>query len=146
MIIAAVDFSESSDRVLEAAAEQSRALSSPLLLLHAAAPDPAFVGYDVGPDTVRDARAHTLRDEHRSLLERSEALRAQGLEVRAMLVSGATVETVLAEARKHEARMIVVGSHGRGPIGRALLGSVSEGIARGAACPVLIIPPGGHAD
>ncbi|KQH76026.1 MULTISPECIES: universal stress protein [Mycobacterium] len=39
-----------------------------------------------------------------------------------------------------DADMVVVGSHGRGAVGRALLGSVSSGVLRGAACPVAIIP------
>ncbi len=39
-----------------------------------------------------------------------------------------------------DADMVVVGSYGRGAVGRALLGSVSSGVLRGAACPVAIIP------
>lgn len=42
-----------------------------------------------------------------------------------------------------DADMVVVGSHGRGAVGRALLGSVSSGVLRGAACPVAIIPADG---
>ncbi|OBI38720.1 universal stress protein [Mycobacterium colombiense] len=38
-----------------------------------------------------------------------------------------------------EAAMIVVGSYGRGALGRALLGSVSSGIVRRASCPVAVI-------
>ncbi|WP_406815392.1 universal stress protein [Mycobacterium sp. M23085] len=38
-----------------------------------------------------------------------------------------------------EAEMVVVGSRGRGTIGRALLGSVSSGIVRRASCPVAVI-------
>jgi hypothetical protein len=41
-----------------------------------------------------------------------------------------------------EARMIVVGSHGRGALGRLLLGSVSRGAFDHAHCPVAAI----HAD
>ena len=39
----------------------------------------------------------------------------------------------------HEAEMIVVGSSGRGAVGRALLGSVSSGVVHGAKCPVAVI-------
>lgn len=38
-----------------------------------------------------------------------------------------------------EADMVVVGSYGRGAVGRALLGSVSSGIVRRASCPVAVI-------
>ena len=38
-----------------------------------------------------------------------------------------------------EAEMIVVGSNGRGAVGRVLLGSVSSGVLHGAKCPVAVI-------
>ncbi|BBX97044.1 universal stress protein [Mycobacterium lacus] len=38
-----------------------------------------------------------------------------------------------------EAEMVVVGSYGRGAVGRALLGSVSSGVVRRASCPVAIV-------
>jgi|SRR5271163_537363 len=38
-----------------------------------------------------------------------------------------------------EAEMVVVGSNGRGAVGRLLLGSVSSGVVRRASCPVAVI-------
>jgi nucleotide-binding universal stress UspA family protein len=37
--------------------------------------------------------------------------------------------------------MVVVGSHGRGAMGRLFLGSVSEHVVRNASCPVLVVRP-----
>ncbi len=38
-----------------------------------------------------------------------------------------------------EAEMVVVGSNGRGAVGRLFLGSVSSGVVRSASCPVAVI-------
>lgn len=46
---------------------------------------------------------------------------------------------VLAEARRANADMIVVGSHGRRGVRRALMGSVAEKVARLSHCPVLVV-------
>jgi nucleotide-binding universal stress UspA family protein len=40
----------------------------------------------------------------------------------------------------HGVDLLVLGSHGRGPLGRVALGSVSDAVVRAAACPVLVVP------
>lgn len=70
----------------------------------------------------------------------AESLRLKGLDAKGLLVQGSTVETILKQADKLEAQMIVMGSHGRGAIYKMLVGSVSEGVLHGAQCPVLVVP------
>jgi nucleotide-binding universal stress UspA family protein len=53
-------------------------------------------------------------------------------------------DEILGLAEEVGADLIIVGSHDRGPIGRFLLGSVSEAVLRGAHCPVLIARPKGY--
>lgn len=139
-ILVPIDFSEVTERVVERAAALATAFSSKLCLLHVAAPDPAFVGWEPGPDIVRHERATGLRDEHRRIQEMAESLRSAGIDAQALLIQGPTIETILDRATKLDADVIVVGSHGHGALYRALLGSVSEGILRRSACPVLIVP------
>lgn len=139
-ILAALDFSEVTEKVLDQGERLAEALSAELVLLHVAAPDPEFVGFEAGPETTRQARARELRDEHRRLQEMADALRARGLSAMALLIQGPTVEKILAEAERLGAQFIVIGSHGHGVLHRALLGSVSEGVVRGARCPVHVVP------
>lgn len=139
-ILAALDLSEVSDAVANRAASISRAFSARLVLLHVAAPDPDFVGFDVGPQSVRDARATELRDEHRRFQQLAGEFCDAGVDAEARLVQGSTVDTILQQAERQKADLIVLGSHGHGAVYRALLGSVSEGVLRRASVPVLIVP------
>ena len=139
-ILAAVDFSETSQRVLDRASLLAESLGSRLWLIHVAAPEPDFVGYEVGPPGVRDQVAKHLREEHRLLQSMAETQRQRGIDTKALLVQGPTIETILEEAGKRETDLIVLGSHGRGAFLRALLGSTSEGVLRKTDVPVLIVP------
>jgi len=147
-ILAPVDFSDLTPGVIAAAESLAAAFSAKLWLLHVSAPDPDFVGFEAGPQTVRNQRAHALRVEHRELQEVADRIRAAGVDATALLIQGPTVEKILAEAERIAADWIVMGSHGRGAVRRALLGSVSEGVLHRARCKVAIVPRGavsGHA-
>jgi nucleotide-binding universal stress UspA family protein len=139
-IIALLDFSDVAEAVVSTAGEAAKAFGGALYLIHVAAPDPDFVGYDVGPKTIRDTRAGVLRKEHRQLQEIEQRLKGQGVDARALLVQGPTVEKILEETGRLEAGLVVVGSHGHGALRNLLVGSVTEGVLRGAKCPVLVVP------
>ncbi len=139
-IVAAIDFSDAASSVLAEAERFARALSAHVYLVHVAEPDPTFVGYEAGPPVVRDDMADTYRHEHRRLQEKAAKLRAAGIEATALLVQGPTVRTILDEARRLEAGLVVAGSHGHGAVYSLLVGSVSEGLIRHAPCPVLVVP------
>jgi len=139
-ILVPVDFSPVTAAVIEQAAQLASAFSGAVWLLHVAPPDPDFVGYEQGPKTVRSQVAGEMRDTHRQLQEESTRLRQRGIDATAIQVQGATTETILHEAERLHADVIVLGSHGHGAVHRALLGSVSEGVLHRATCPVLLLP------
>ena len=139
-IVAAIDFSERTEAVLQLASLQAKAFDAHLWLLHAAAPEPGFVGYDAGPQSVRDNVAKHIRERHREIQELADSVRDQGLEATALLVRGSTVKALLSEAERLEADLIVLGSHGHGLMHRVLLGSVSQEVLQKSRIPVLLIP------
>ncbi len=53
--------------------------------------------------------------------------------------TGSVVETIVNQAIKENADLIIVGTRGLGGFKRLLLGSVSNGVVSNAHCPVLII-------
>ena len=80
------------------------------------------------------------RDEASELLSRSLAgwpERYPDVPVRRVVTPERPAQVLLDEARG--ARLLVVGSHGRGPVRRALLGSVSFAVANHAPCPVAVV-------
>ena len=139
-ILVPVDFSDITGAVIEQAAVLAQAFPGNLYLIHVAPPDPDFVGYEAGPQSVRDQVAAKFCKEHQALQKMSEDLRVQGIPATALLVQGATAATILEEAARLNADVIVLGSHGHGGLYKALLGSVSEGLLRKTTRPLLIVP------
>ena len=67
------------------------------------------------------------------------ALRPRAASVAVRIVDGRPGPTILDAAASWNADLILVGSNGRGPIRRVLLGSVSDDVVRAAPCPVLVV-------
>ena len=68
-----------------------------------------------------------------------EILASAGLKATAARLAGNPKEVILEEAKKWNADLIVVGSHGQRGFKRLLLGSVSEAIAMNAPCSVVVV-------
>lgn len=84
------------------------------------------------------------QDEHdramatiEKVLEQARTDETKGVETEAVAVQGPTVESILRHAG--DAQMIVVGSHGRGPVRRLLLGSVSRRLLHETDRPVVVV-------
>ena len=68
-----------------------------------------------------------------------EVLASAGLKATAAVLAGNPKEVILEEAKKWNADLIVVGSHGQRGFKRFLLGSVSEAVAMNAHCSVVVV-------
>jgi len=65
----------------------------------------------------------------------------QGITAEAEVIHGRADEMILQTALSRHADLVVVGSHGRTGLQRAMLGSVSERVIDGASCPILVARP-----
>ena len=65
--------------------------------------------------------------------------RREGIPVTFLVWEGEPGESILEAAKAEQVDMIVLGSHGRGPLGRLLLGSVSQHVVRQAPVAVVVV-------
>jgi nucleotide-binding universal stress UspA family protein len=79
-------------------------------------------------------------------VERIESGKASGLEIITKIISGSAREVTLDEAKRWDADLIVLGSHGYSGWQRFLLGSVSHAVATHAHCSVEIVRQKPHAE
>jgi nucleotide-binding universal stress UspA family protein len=140
-LLAAVDFSDTAMDATGYARELAHSFDARVHLLHVV-PDPLQQPWAVeAPGLDFPGLAEQWRAEAH---ERLQALGAQaGLDAdRTVLAVAAGVphRAIVDYATEHAVDLIVLGSHGHGPVVHFLLGSVAERVVRQAVCPVLIVP------
>ena len=135
-ILIAVDQSAVGAHAAEAGAELARSLQSEAAFIYVV--DPTVV---VTPDSGVTAETLMTLDEQdgKRLLSGLAARLALDPPALQWVERGQPVAEIVSAAKAWPADLIVVGSHGRGGLQRALLGSVAEGVMRHAPCPVLVI-------
>ena len=139
-LLVAVDLSESTQTIVKKVEEFTKEIPVKVWVLHNAVPEPDIVEFKVDPIAARENLAKKFHNEHCQIQELADRMRKAGLDATALLVHGATVETILKETSDLDVDMIVVGSHGRGAMYKLLVGSVSEGILHKSRIPILVIP------
>jgi nucleotide-binding universal stress UspA family protein len=136
-ILVAHDFSDTAQSALDLALSLAEKLDAAVLVMHAY--EIPTYGLPEGPvmtvEMVKD-----IETAARTALDGVVA-RAQrpGISVKAVLRHGPAWSEVEAVARETKADLVVVGTHGRRGLARALLGSVAEKVVRTAPCAVLTV-------
>ncbi|OAQ39611.1 universal stress protein UspA [Pedobacter psychrophilus] len=80
------------------------------------------------------------KDAAEKLLENLVLKFGKGLIVREYILVGDVTSEIIEIAKKYEASMIIMGTHGRKGFDHFISGSVAESVIRHAKCPVLIVP------
>ena len=142
-ILVPTDFSDGSMRAFSTALAMARDSGARLTLLHV-----EHVPTNVFPDTIVPVLPDLMRELDRSVEEVLDRWRAQaaaaGVDADTRTALGGTADEICAAADEIGADLIVIGTHGRGGLSHALLGSVAEKVVRKAPCPVLTVRPHMH--
>jgi nucleotide-binding universal stress UspA family protein len=136
-ILFATDFSATADRALPYAVEIARRSMATIHAVHVISPDvnPALPPAE-WPELARDLEEFRARKREHLKQELQE------LPHEFLFLKGDVWENLKDVIESRNVDLLVLGTHGRSRIAKALLGSVAEKIFRQAPCPVLTVGPG----
>lgn len=142
-LLVPIDFSDHSVAALRLALRMARANKGRITLLHAGL-SPGVGTYDLGgygaplPDTLIRLHEEAAREQEHALRKLAQEELPEDVPFRVITREGAAAEEILAQAAEGGYDLIVMGTHGRGGLERAFLGSVTERVLRSATIPVLV--------
>jgi universal stress protein A len=143
-ILVPVDFSEHSREALRYACDLAGRYGAALTLLHVLELPPRTAGPDgylLFEAEAGDALREPLEQQLHLL---QQELTAGGTTSDARLIPGRPASEIVRAAAEGGYDLVVMGTHGRTGLGRALLGSVAERVVRRARCPVLTVHRAAH--
>lgn len=144
LILVPTDGSDVADAAAAKAVDLAAAVGADLLVLHVI--DAEAIGFVEPPDLDLDEVRTSLRREgERATAAVAELAREAGVPVETEVRVGIPDEAIREAAVEVGAGLVVMGTHGRGGVGRFLLGSVTDRVLRESAIPVLAVPPAGAA-
>ena len=136
-ILVPTDFSSCAQEALDYALKLAKQLSARVVIVHAYLPP--ISGWEGGWSLPADVVAE-LEAAARAQLESCSSKAREILpETTSLFSTGDPRECVLKAAAAQHADLIVIGTHGRRGLSRALLGSVTESLMRRASCAVLAV-------
>lgn len=137
-ILVPTDASEYSRRALITALELARKFQAEVVLLFVTYTPEAYWGYnpaytiEISKEQIEETGKHTLMTALAGIDVGDVPLQKQ-------TISGHPSNVILEEIVNQNIDLVVMGSHGYGPIAGSVLGSVSQRVLRKATCPVLVV-------
>lgn len=136
-IVVGTDFSEQAEKATEYALELAQQFKARLHLVYS---------WQMPVPVASEAVLYTgevinqIEDDAEKAMEANlKRYRARWADVDGSVECGDPRDLVVKLAAEKKAGLIVVGTHGRHGLRRALLGSVAESVVRSAPCPVLVV-------
>jgi nucleotide-binding universal stress UspA family protein len=143
-ILVPTDFSESALKALRYGISFAREFGSELLLLHVVEPVAIGYGSDLFPVPMAEVFEEMSGHARVEIGKLAAFTREKGVAARELVVQGKPSSEVLRIAAEEEVDLIVVGTHGKGLLDKAIFGSTTERVVRRAPCPVLTCRPEEH--
>jgi nucleotide-binding universal stress UspA family protein len=138
VVLAATDFSDPALPAVHVAQSEAGRRQLPWAIVHVV---DVHVVFRTLPELYAPSGIESVIQAYRAAARRQvdELAGRFGPPVRTLLREGPAAEQILAAAEEIRAELLVIGTHGRSGLGRIALGSVAEGVLRGAECSMLVV-------
>ena len=140
-ILVPIDFSRHSQKAIEYATAFAKYGHGKITLLHVIEP-PSYPEYGYARIPVKERRMK--QEAERKLAVLCASISKAGISCESRVRSGPAYDEIRLHADKSKTSLIVLGSHGRSGLARAIFGSTAERVVRHAATPVLVVRQGEH--
>jgi nucleotide-binding universal stress UspA family protein len=139
-ILVPTDFGKTSEQALEYGRHLARQFGARLHVLHVTENVVAFAGAEVPVAAVQEVESALTASAERKMAALVTTDDRTSFPVVTSVRSALSAAADIVEyARANQVDLIVMGTHGRGPIGHLFMGSVAERVVRWAPCPVLTV-------
>jgi len=139
-IVAATDFSDFSERVVQRAARIAQQHDADLHLLHVVRPLDLYPGLTLGSDEFGQHDKDLQQQEQSRLDAMASSLSGEfGIRIHPVTRLGRAHAEIAAYAQSVSADLVVAGARGESTLMDLILGSTASRLLRLAACPVLIV-------
>ena len=136
-ILVPTDFSESARHALTYGLSFAREYHAELLLLHVVEIVPVGYASDLFPAPMAAVFQEVSTYARAELSQLAALATERGVKSRELVAQGKPSAEIGKAAREHDVDIIVLGTHGKGMLDKALFGSTTERVVRRAPCPVL---------
>lgn len=136
-VLVPIDFSPCSLEALRNAAKLAERFRADLILVHAV--EPLHPGSLLETRGFRRLHTQWKQRARRELAKLAQQQVGRQTRVRPLVRQGSPADVITALARKTNAHLVVISTHGRTGLKHVLMGSVAEKVVRHAPCPVLVV-------
>ena len=140
-VIVAIDFSYTTQAVIDEGVKLAGALGLSLYLIHVVKEEPSMAAYgfssEMYPEATRLLRESMFRSKDQiqvlaKLIELDD--------VESIVLKGSRVDWIIKYAEEHDAAYIVIGRHGHHFVKSVILGDLAKKVVRMSEVPIVIVP------
>ena len=139
-ILVPLDGSALAERAVEQAEKVAKALGYEVILFRVIQ-NPLATAPEAGPETEEQAALDTIGVANSYLKKIASRLEEKGIKARIEIGEGPPYAGILGLAHREDVEFIIMSTHGRTGITRALMGSVAEKVVYTTKRPVMLVKP-----